>query len=52
MYRVTQNLIGEGEVLIISIPGKKGSGMPFWLASFLERTSEMAFWHVLSQKYP
>jgi hypothetical protein len=26
--------------------------MPFHLASFWERSSGMAFWHISSQKYP
>jgi hypothetical protein len=49
---VTQNLVGEREVLVISMLGKKGSGMPFLLASFSEKTSGMAFQHVPSQKIP
>jgi hypothetical protein len=31
---VTQNSVGEEGVLIIPMPGKKGSGTPFWLTSF------------------
>jgi hypothetical protein len=34
------------------VPGKRGSGTLFWLASFLERTSRTAFQCVPSQKYP
>jgi hypothetical protein len=33
-YNVTQNSVGAGEVLIISITGTESSGMPFWVASF------------------
>jgi hypothetical protein len=32
--RVAQNSFGEGEVLVILMPGKRGSGTPFQLASF------------------
>jgi hypothetical protein len=34
MHRVSQNMVGEEEVLVISMPGKRGSGMQFQLASF------------------
>jgi hypothetical protein len=45
MHRVTQNLVGEGEVLVISMPGKKfQNGI---LACALKK-----FWHVPPQKYP
>jgi hypothetical protein len=40
---VTQNSIGEGGV--ISMPGKKGSRMPFRLGYFWERTTGMLFHH-------
>jgi hypothetical protein len=33
-YRVTQNSVREGKVLVISMPGMKGSGTSFSLASF------------------
>jgi hypothetical protein len=50
---VTQNSVGEGEVLVILMLGKKGSGMMFWFASFWERTSGTAFLQrVPSQNYP
>jgi hypothetical protein len=32
-HRVTQNSVGEG-VLVIPMPGKRGSGTPFQLVSF------------------
>jgi hypothetical protein len=44
-------LVGEGEVLGISMLGKKGSGMQFLLACE-EKTSGMAFQYVPSQKIP
>jgi hypothetical protein len=49
---VTQNSVGYCEVLVISTPGRKGSGMPFQLASFWERTSGMAFRCVPSEECP
>jgi hypothetical protein len=51
-HTVTHNSVGEGEVLIISMPGKKASGTPFWLVSFQEITSRTVFQHDVSQKYP
>jgi hypothetical protein len=33
IHRVTQNLIGEREVIAIVMPGKKGSRTPFQLLS-------------------
>jgi hypothetical protein len=34
MNRVTQNLMGDGGGLTIPIPGKEGSGTPFWVVCF------------------
>jgi hypothetical protein len=34
-------LFGEGEVLVIAMPGKKGSRTPFRLSSFREKLREL-----------
>jgi hypothetical protein len=38
---VIQNSVRDGEVLVIMMPGKKGSGIPFWLPS----KKELPEWH-------
>jgi hypothetical protein len=42
----------RGVVLVILMPGEKGSGTPFRIACFWERTFGTAFRCVPSQKYP
>jgi hypothetical protein len=49
---VTQNSVGEGEALVTSMLGRKGSGTPFRLASFWERTSARCFGALRHNKYP
>jgi hypothetical protein len=50
--RVTQNSAEKRWCWLCQCQGKKGSGTPFRLASFLERTFGTAFQCVPSQKHP
>jgi len=50
MHRVTQNMVGDRGGNYTD-PRKWTFWNAFWVASFWERTSRMAFQHVASQKY-